>query len=86
MKGYFESRGFKLTHMNPCMLYGIGMIEIIYVDDVLFFGTNQDKIDEFIKELENSGILLNIEEDLYAFLGVEVKTDNQSGKVTLTQG
>ena len=62
------------------------MIELIYVDDVLLFGTDQDNIDEVIKELEDAGISLTVEEDVYDFLGVEVKTDNQSGKVTLTGG
>ena len=33
------------------MFYGISMISLIYVDDVLFFGPYQYKIDEIIKEL-----------------------------------
>ena len=40
------------------MFYGIGVIEIIYADDVIFFGTDQYNIDEVIKELEDTGILL----------------------------
>ena len=67
------------------MFYGIGMIALIYVDDVLLFGPDQYNIDEVIKELEGAGISLNVEEEVYAFLVVEVETDNQSGKVTLTQ-
>ena len=31
------------------MFYVIVIIALIYVDDVLFFGTDQDNIDEFIK-------------------------------------
>ena len=38
------------------MLYGRGTISLIYVDDVLFFGTEQDKIDEVITELEYYGL------------------------------
>ena len=57
------------------MFYGRGMIVIMYVDGVLFFGTDQDRIDEVIKELEDSGILLNVEKDVYNLLGVEVKTN-----------
>ena len=68
------------------MLYGRGMISIIYADDVLFFVPNQDNIDEVINELEDYGLLLNVEGYVYDLLGVEVNTDNQSGKVTLTQG
>ena len=54
--------------------------------DILVFGTDQYEIDEFIKELEDSGLSLTVEEDVYNFLGFEVKTDTHSGKVTLTQG
>ena len=68
------------------MFYGIGITALIYIDDVLFFGPEQDKIDEFIKKLEDYGILLNVEGDVCAFLGVVDNTNKQSGKVTLTQG
>ena len=67
------------------MFYGRGMIVIIYIDDVIFFGNEQDNIDEVIKELEDYGIQLTVEEDVYDFLRVEFITDNQSVKVTLTQ-
>ena len=43
------------------MFYGRGIIELIYVDDLLFFGTDQDNIDEFVKELEDAGLSLNVE-------------------------
>ena len=68
------------------MFYGIGIISLIYVEDLLLFVSNQDNIDAFIKETEDADILLTVEEDVYDFFGVEVKTYNQSGKVTLTQG
>ena len=70
----FEARGFKRSLLDPCISYGRGIISLIYVDNVLFFGTDQDKIDEVIKELEDAGLLLTVEEDVYALLGVEVKT------------
>ena len=62
------------------------MIELIYVVYVLFFGPDQYIIDEFIKELEDDGLLLTVEEEVYDFLGFEVKTDKKSGELTLTQG
>ena len=46
------------------------MIEIIYVDDVLFFLTYQYKIDEAIKELEDSSLSFTVREGVYAFLWV----------------
>ena len=67
------------------MFYGRGIIELIYVDDLLFFGTDQDNIDKVIKELEDAGLQLNVEGDVYAFLAVEVNTEKHSVKVALTQ-
>ena len=67
------------------MFYGRGMIVLIYIDDVIFFGNEQDNIDEVIKEFEDSGIYLTVEEHVYAFLRVEFITDNKSVEVTLTQ-
>ena len=86
MEGDFEARGFKPSLLDSCMFYGRGIIALIYNDDVLLFGPDQYNIDEVIRELEDYGILLTVEEDVHAFLCVEVKTDNNSGKVTLTQG
>ena len=67
------------------MFYGREIILLIYVDNMVFFGTDQDKIDEVIKEVEDYGISLTVEEGVYDFLGFEVYTDKQPGKVTLTQ-
>ena len=86
MEGDFEARGFKPSLLDSCMFYGRGIIALIYNDDVLLFGPDQYNIDEVIRELEDSGISLNVEEYVYDFLGVEVNTYNNSGKVTPTQG
>ena len=45
LKVGFESRGFKPVHMYPCMLYIRGMVSLIYVDDLIVFGPDQDNID-----------------------------------------
>ena len=76
LKGDFERRFFKPILMDTCIFYRRGMIALIYVDFLLLFGTNQDKIYEAIKELEDSGVSLTVEKDVYNFLVFEVKTDN----------
>jgi hypothetical protein len=48
----------------------------------LFFGPDQRKIDEFIKELKVSEMALTVEDNLYTFVGV---ADKAAGKVTMTQ-
>jgi hypothetical protein len=62
-----------------------GMVVLCYGDVCLFFGADQAKIDEFIKEFKDSGMALTVKDDVYAFLGVEVKTDKATNKVTRTQ-
>ena len=49
LKGAVEERGFKPRPLGPCIFYGRGVISLIYFDDVIFFGPDQDKIDEVIK-------------------------------------
>ena len=86
LKVYFEPRGFK-----PIPLYPFNFIrkrhDFTHICGwcVLLFGTDQDNIDEVIKDLEDSGVSLTVEEDMYNFLEVGVYTDTQSGKVTITQ-
>ena len=49
LKGAFEATGFKPFPLDPCIFYGRGVVALIYVHDVIFFGPDQDKIDEVIK-------------------------------------
>jgi hypothetical protein len=56
----------------------------VYVDDCLFFGPDEKKIEDFIKELQDDGMSLTREDDAFHFLGVEVVT-HKDGKVELLQ-
>ena len=59
---------------------------LVYVNDCLFFGPDQTKIDAMITKLQKEQKLtLTVEkEDAYAFLGVDVKP-NKEGGYTMTQ-
>jgi hypothetical protein len=87
----FEAKGFTKSDHDPCMMFGRGMIVLIYVDDCLFFGPDGAKIDAFVNELEKGkggmpGMALTREDDdVYHFLGVSVDSNQKSGKVLLTQ-
>ena len=78
--------GFKPSALDSCLFYGHGMVILVYVDDCLFFGPDQAKIDEIIRRLENEqNLSLTVEEeDAYAFLGVDVRPNHQGG-FTMTQ-
>ena len=72
LKAALEAEGLKQSVSDPCMFIGDGMVVLTYVDDVLFFGKDGSKIDPKIKAIEARGFKLRIEDDVYAFLGVEV--------------
>ena len=85
ISGVLESKGFKASENEPCLFYGRGFMILVYVDDCLFFGPDESKIDEFIQELLDDGMALTKEDgDAFHFLGVEVK-DHQNGTLELRQ-
>ncbi len=83
--------GFKPSEIDPCLYFGHGMAVLTYVDDCIFFGKDKDKIDEIIKKLKTR-FDLTVEdakstgdEDVFAYLGVEIKYNSQNGEMTLLQ-
>jgi Reverse transcriptase (RNA-dependent DNA polymerase) len=72
LKDALEKQGLKQSKSDPCMYCGDGIIVLTYVDDCLFFGKDQKMIDDKIRRIQDSGLKLTVEDDIYAFLGVEV--------------
>ena len=60
------------------------MICIVYVDDCLFFSKSQSDIDKSIEAIKNTGMDLNVEDDVAGFLGILLKRQ-ENGNVLLTQ-
>lgn len=84
LKGALEKQGLKQSACDPCMFVGDGVICLTYVDDCLFFGKDQSKIDEKIRLIQEDGLKLTVEDDIYAFLGVELDR-KPDGDVELRQ-
>ncbi|MGH3053412.1 MAG: reverse transcriptase domain-containing protein [Gaiellaceae bacterium] len=84
LKDALEAQGFKASTIDPCLWMNDDMVILTYVDDCLFFGKSQDKIDEMIKRFQDAGLGLTVEDDVFAFLGVEMAKD-ESGKTELRQ-
>ena len=84
LKAALEKHGLKQSACDPCMFVGDGVVCLTYVDDGLFFGKDQSKIDEKIELIQRDGLKLTVEEDIYAFLGVEVDRKS-NGDVELRQ-
>ena len=72
LKDALEKEGLKQSVSDQCMFIGDDMILLTYVDDVLFFGKSSSKIEAKIKAIQARGFKLTVEDDVYAFLGVEV--------------
>ena len=75
--------GFKPSKIDPGLYLRDDMILLSYVDDCLFFGPDSKKIEEVIKQLKEMKYSLTEEDDVYAFLGVQVKQDGD--KIKLSQ-
>ena len=80
-----EGMGFKASSYNPCMFYGKNMVILAYIDDCLFFGKSLKEIDAVIETLEKKGLALSKEENVYAFLGVQVKYDPNKNEYNMAQ-
>ena len=61
-----------------------GLVALVYVDDVLFFGTSDAIIDEMIATLKRD-FDLKVEEDVFAFLGIEIIKDKKGNAISLRQ-
>jgi hypothetical protein len=75
----------QVIKIHVCSMEEEWSYSAIWITAVPYFGPDQAKIDEFIKELKDSGMTLTMEDDVYAFLEVEVKTSKETGRVTLNQ-
>jgi len=84
------AEGFTPSELDPCLYYGHGMAVLTYVDDCIFFGKDLKKIDAIIARLKKK-FDLTVEEaqgqdqDVFAYLGVEVQVNKTTGEMTFLQ-
>ena len=74
--------GFKASDHDPGIFYGRGMALVVYVDDVLLLGPNEDEMEKVLAQLRSNGFDLKVEKDgsdaSCDFLGINItrKDDN----------
>ena len=74
LKAKMENVGLRQSDLDQCVFYGRGIVALCYVDDCLFWGPDENEINQVIKELQADGTKLTQEEgSAYAFLGVDVE-------------
>ncbi|CAB9526109.1 expressed unknown protein [Seminavis robusta] len=86
LKNNLEAVGFTpATEVDPCLFISDKVICLVYVDDTLLYARNQDDIDEVLAKLRARGMVLEEEDDVAGFLGVQIKPNAETGEITLTQ-
>ena len=74
-----QKRGWTVSEIDPCLFMKKDMICVIYVDDTIFAGPDQNRIDEEIKVLgikqgdEEKPLEFRDEGELSAFLGIKIE-------------
>ena len=76
--------GFKQSYVDPCIFHKDGITVITWVDDCLIFSKNKDLADDFIVNLKKK-FTLTEEEDVSAYLGIQMKLDEENGEVSMAQ-
>jgi hypothetical protein len=85
LKTTLEDLGYEQAiDVDPCLFISDKVMILSYVDDCLFFGMRQSDVDAAVDELRKH-IILEIEDDVSGFLGVDIKKDEVNGEITLTQ-
>ncbi len=87
LKQNLEAIGFQqATEIDPCLFISDKVICLVYVDDTLLFSRNMADIDDVIRRLKDDcEMKLEVEDDVAGFLGVDIRRDTETGRITLTQ-
>jgi len=76
--------GFAQSSMDCCLFLRHNCILILYVDDCLIFAPHSDTIDKLLADLSKTYTLKH-EGEVSAYLGVQVRKDETTKTITLTQ-
>lgn len=79
------SCGLTQSKLDPCLFIGDRVICIIYVDDLLFWSPKEEYIYELGRKLRDEGVELEEEGDAAGFLGVQLRRDDSTGQLHMTQ-
>ncbi|KAL7555000.1 hypothetical protein ACHAWF_018958 [Thalassiosira exigua] len=78
-----KKQGLEPSDNDPCLFLGDGLLAIIYVDDVLIYGRNEEAIDQLIANLQKDDVRLRKEGTAEVYLGLQLERDGN--KTILSQ-
>jgi hypothetical protein len=79
-----EAVGMKVSKLDPCLFVGDKVMAVAFVDDILFWSTDEAYINELGSKLRKEGLLLEQEDDAAGFLGVKM-TKTEDGYIEMRQ-
>jgi hypothetical protein len=80
-----ERCGLEQSKLDPCLFIGAKVICIVYVDDLLFWSPKAEFINELAEHSRAEEIKLGEEGDAAGFLGVQLRRDETTGYIHMTQ-
>ena len=85
MTSNMELCGMEQYKMYTCLFIGNKLMEMIYVDNILFWYVNENDIHEKKMELHKQGIDLEQEDDAAGFMGITLGQDEATGLMEMNQ-
>jgi hypothetical protein len=76
-------QGLTPSNFDPCLFLSSTPIVIIYVNDILIYGKDEKKIDNFIVRMKTEDVALNKEGTKEGYLGVDIQ--QHKNQITFTQ-
>ena len=71
--GKLKSIGFVQSDIDECLFYKGTAVFVLYTDDSILAGPNEDELNQIVEEMSRSGLNLTIEGELSDFLGVKIE-------------
>ena len=83
-----EFKNVKISRNDPCLFFIDECILIIYVDDVLGFSKNKSNLKVIFNKLKKKGMIFteeSEENDVFSFLGIEIRKSEDGKRVEMLQ-
>ena len=76
--------GMEVSKLDPCLFIGNRVMAVAFVNDILFWSTDQAYINKLGSKLREQGLLLEQEDDAAGYLGVKM-TKTEDGHIEMKQ-
>ena len=79
-----EDVGFTKSRIDECVFYKGNTVYVLYTDDSIITGPDQEEINQVIKEIQDAGLNITVEGTIKDFLGVNIEKQ-KDGTIEFTQ-